>query len=448
MSTFRAGAARNVITPEIGCRIAGYYEERIAVDIHDDLYAKAIVLESTDTLIAIAECDLIGIRRELADQVKAMASEMTGIPAENILVGATHTHFGPTLARGENKVHGVDYVDWLPGRIADAIKMAQNRLRPAAVAHASGSCPEECHNRRYVMKDGSIVTNPGYLNPDVVKPAGPTDPEVGLMLLVDEAYHPIAVVGNYALHYVGGQFGATGSLNVGASPVDTSITADYFGVFDRSLQRMWGAEFVGIMLNGCAGDINNYDVFRPMPDYPEPWYQIQRVGDVVAAAAYKALRGIRLSEFQREPKLAALTRPFSIRRRTFSDEEVKEAQARLKGDRPKNLGDREWLIANGIVRLSRMPLVRETLVQAFRIGDLGLVGLPGEIFVEIGLEIKKRSPFRRTLITELANDATGYMPSPTAFDQGSYEVYGTACSRETGPELIATVSQMLQTLAT
>ncbi len=447
MPRLRAGAGTAVITPELGSHISGYFEDRLAENVHDELHAKALVLESGDTSLAIVVCDLIDLVLEDTERAKALAQERTGIPAESIFIACTHTHFGPTTSRGANVVEGIDYMDWMPGRIADSVKNAQNRLRPAQLAHTSGHCPEEAHNRRYLMKDGSIVTNPGILNPEVVKPVGPNDPEVGLLVVVDDDRDPIAVLANYALHYVGGQYGAVGSLSEGQSHVDTSITADYFGAFGRALPRMAGADFTAIMMNGCAGDINNIDVFRPAPEYPDPWYQINRVGDVLAAAAYKAWRGIRLSEFEREVTLGAATEVFTFRRREFSDEQVEAARKRLKGDSPTNLGDREWLEAHTTISLSERPVERKSCIQAMRIGDLGLVGLPGEIFVEIGLEIKQRSPFERTLIGELANDWLGYIPTPEAFEQGSYEVFTTPASPATAPAMIESALKLLEQLA-
>ena len=445
MGPLRAGAARNVITPDLGSHIAGYFEDRIAEDTHDDLCAKALVLESGDTSIAIVACDLIGLKLEDTDRAKALAHELTGIPADNIFICCTHTHFGPTTSRGVNVIHGIDYMDWLPGRIADSVKMAQNRLRRGAVAYGVGFA-KEGYNRRYHMKNGSVVTNPGILNPDIVGPAGPTDPEVGLLSVMDEERNLVAALASYSLHYVGGPYGAVGSLKEGTSNVDTSITADYFGAFDAALQRMAGVEFVGIMLNGCSGDINNIDVTRPAPDFPDPWYQIRRVADVVAAAAYQGLRSIRLADYQTQVKLGAANDRFMLRRREFSPQDIAAARERLKGQTPKNLGDRDWLTANTILHLSELPLEQPTLIQAMRIGDVGLAGFPGEIFVEIGMEVKKRSPFKRTLTAELANDAIGYIPTPKAFEEGSYEAYTTPTSPTTAPAMVESAVKLLNGL--
>jgi hypothetical protein len=432
----RVGAARSTITPPLGVRIAGYLTDRIAQDIHDDLYAKAIVLETAEASLAVVVCDLIDLKLACTDQAKAIAQDLTRIPADHILISATHTHFGPSVEHGVNLVDGSDYAGWLPRRIADSVKMAQNRLRPARVVHASGQCTEEVHNRRYRMKDGSVVTNPGFLNPDIVGPAGPTDPEIGLLAFLDDESEPIAVLANYPLHYVGGCSGASGSADADGAAVDLSITADYFGAFDQALQRMAAREFVAVMMNGCCGDINNIDISRPQPEYPHPWYQIERVANVVAAATYKAWQGVRLGSCDDAPTLGAATRRFAFRRRAFSSSEITAARELARRSPPRNLVDQEGLHAQTVVRLSEQPPEQETMVQAFRIGEVGLVGLPGEIFVEIGLEIKRRSPLGRTLIAELANDSLGYVPTSAAFEQGSYEVVTTAASPQTAPSLV------------
>lgn len=439
MSQLRAGAARSAITPSLGVHIAGSLNDRIAQDIHDDLYARALVLESGDTSLAIVVCDLIVLVREDLDRAKARAQELTGIPAENILISATHTHYGPGTVGIFNTPRQDDYLAWLPDRIADSIKLAQNRLRPAKMGHASGSCPEETHNRRYWMKDGSVRMNPGHENPDIVKPAGPTDPEVGVLAVMDEDGCPIAVVGSYSLHYVGG-------------PANT-ISADYFGAFDRALQRMAGGDFVAIMLNGCCGDTNNHDFSQPAPESPYPYYQVERVADVVAGEAFQAWRQIR--DFEDSPTLAVANDFFIFRRREVSEKELGQAQQRLQ--EPPNPSDRRWMYANEVVAVDQMPLEQETQIQAMRMGDLGLVGLPGEIFVEIGLEIKERSPLARTLVGELANDWIGYIPTDRALQEGSYEdgtssyetwtARSSRASKGTAPAMVESATKLLQQLA-
>jgi len=442
MSRLRAGAARTVITPRLGSHIAGYYVDRIAVDVHDDLHAKALVLESGDTALAIVLCDLIAIPRSHADRAKRRAEELTGISVENILIAATHTHYGPALEGGLMVPAEEEYVAWYPEAVADAVKLAQARLRPAMIGQGSGSCPEEVFNRRYFMKDGSVVTNPGRHNPNVVRPAGPTDPEVGTLVVLDEGWRPIALVANYALHYVGGP-----------SSIDDIISPDYFGAFDRAIQRIAGQECVGILLNGCCGDVNNIDVFGPERPCPYPHYHVDRIADLVAGEVLRTWKS--MQQFQSEPRLAVANDFFKFERRKVTEEQVARARARLakaaaEGNREAayaTSADPEWLIATMVAELAEAPPACETQIQVMRIGELGLVSLPGEIFVEIGLEIKQRSPFPRTIVAELGNDCLGYIPTAKAFEEGSYEAYTSHASKGTGAAMITSALALLNRVA-
>ena len=392
------------ITPKLGAHMAGSFSDRLADDVHDELHAKAIVLENEETALAIVVLDLIVILKEDADILKARASELTGIAAENIFVSATHTHTGPAPCGLLGAPRDEEYMLWLPEHAADAVKLAHNRLQPARCGHASGSCPEETHNRRWHMKDGSVRTNPGRENPELVRPAGPTDPEVAVAVFVDEQCKPIAALANYSLHYVGGGSG-------------TAISADYFAAFGKALQRMAGGEFVAIMANGCCGDINNIDFTSAVTPDPWPYYGVERVADVVAARAYGAWGQIR--DFEAEVELGAATEMIDFQRRESTEEELQEAREILADAGAHEPG--EVVYANEILEVDEEPLVRPTPIMGLRIGELGMVGMPGEIFVEYGLAVKEASPFARTMTVELANDYLGYCATDLALDEGGYE---------------------------
>lgn len=392
------------ITPKLGAHMAGYFSDRLADDVHDELHAKAIVLENEETALAVVVLDLIVILKEDADILKARASELSGIPVENIFVSATHTHTGPAPCGLLGAPRDDEYMAWLPGKAADAVKLAQNRLQPARFGHASGTCPEETHNRRWHMKDGTVRTNPGRENPDLVRPAGPTDPEVAVAVFVDDEYKPIAALANYSLHYVGGGSG-------------TAISADYFAAFGNALQRMAGGEFVAIMANGCCGDINNIDFTRAAIADPYPYYTVERVADVVAARAYGAWGQIR--DFEASVALGAATEMVDFHRRESTEDELQEARKILADAEAYEPGD--VVYANEILEVAQEPLVKPTPIMGLRIGDLGIVGMPGEIFVEYGLRVKDDSPFGRTMTVELANDYLGYCTTDLALDEGGYE---------------------------
>jgi hypothetical protein len=445
-----AGAARVVITPT-----TANWDWR---EVHDDLFARALALKSGDTTIVLVNVDLGSISKEVADRAKQLAQGLTQIPAENILIATTHTHYAPFVGRtaeGPAK----EYQEWLPPRIADAIWLAQSRLRPARVAHGSGSVPGEVFNRRYWMKDGKVWFNPPdvryrgadgrYVNvwqsSDIVRPAGPTDPEVGVLVVMGEDWKPIAVVANYALHYVGG-------------PHYEKISADYFGYFERALQRMAGAEFVGIMFNGTCGDVNNEDYMGTREadgtyrkDYElGSFYQVERVSNVVAAEVFRVWQGWRRSQYRSEVPLGVANDWFRFQFRRVSPEEVAQARDALAGPEADSFGDVQWLErvhARAVVDCAERGPERVTQIQAFRIGDLGVVTLPGEIFVEYGLQIKKASPFAQTLVCELANDSVGYVPTDRAMTEGSYEVLNSRAAPGTEGAMVSTATTLLKQLA-
>ncbi|NPV09098.1 MAG: hypothetical protein HPY83_14175 [Anaerolineae bacterium] len=417
MPQLKAGAARSCITPTVGTHMCGYFSDRLATDIHDDLYAKAIVLDNGEASVALVVCDLIALLKEDIVVLKERASALTGIPEDHIFVSCTHTHTGPASVGALGTPRDEAYMETAMVRAADSVKMAQERLVEAEAGVAAATCPGETFNRRWHMKDGTVRMNPGYQNPDMVRPAGPTDPEVLVLALRDRQRRPIAILANYSLHYVG-------------SAHPTAISADYFGYFDRALQRMAGADLVGIMANGFCGDINNCDFTRPRPDMPHPYFQIDRVANVVAAAAYGAWQGLRDFDYRDDVPLGAATESMTFRRRQPSEAELAAARALLKAESPdaaKEMPDAEskefgdWIYARETLLVAEEPLERPTPVMALRVGDLGIVGLPGEIFVEYGLQIKEQSPFAKTMTVELANDYIGYCPTDKALREGSYE---------------------------
>lgn len=417
MPGLKAGAARSCITPRVGTHMCGYFSDRLSTDVHDDLFAKAIVLENGDTSIALVVCDLIALFKEDIAVLKERAAALTGIPADHIFVSCTHTHTGPASVSALGTPRDEAYMEKSMERAADAVKLAQERLTEAQIGVASASCPGETFNRRWHMKDGTVRMNPGYQNPDMVRPAGPTDPEVLVLALREPGGAPIALLANYSLHYVG-------------SAHPTAISADYFGYFDRALQRLAGQEFVGIMANGCCGDINNCDFSKPRPEMPHPYFQIERVANVLAATAYGAWQGLRDFDYRDDVALGAATETVTFRRRQSTAAEVAAAKALLKADTPdaaKEIPDAEskgfgdWIYAREALLVEEEPVERPTPIMAVRIGDLGIVGMPGEIFVEYGLQIKERSPFAKTMTVELANDYIGYTPTDKALGQGSYE---------------------------
>ena len=436
MGTLQAGASSVNITPNLGCHMVGYFTDRRADRIHDELYARAIALSDGETTLGLLTCDLIDIPVRVVEAAKERIATQTGIPPDHVLISSTHTHTGPSAVGALGTPDEPEYAASLVPKIADAMIMAVDRMVPAEVAHASGDCREEVHNRRWHMADGSVRMNPGYQNPDAIRPAGPTDPQLGLLVFREvAAQRPIAMYANLALHYVGSSEG-------------TWVSADYFGAFGAALQRMAGAEFVTIMANGCQGNINNCDFSRPARRATHPYSAIEGVANVVAAEAWKQWNRLREEDFESDIPLKAELRRIPFQARTPTSEELAAARERYASG--EDWGDSEWVYARELVLLSESPSEWEIPVQALRIGDLGIVGLHGEVFVEIGLDIKARSPMGQTMVVGLANGSCGYIATDQALDEGSYETRlcrhvrapkGTArLWADTGVELLETLS--------
>lgn len=423
----KAGVSCLDITPPLGTKMRGYFEERTASTVHDPLHVRSFALENDGAGLAIAVCDVIGIDRRYLDQAKARITETTGLLPEQVLISCTHTHTGPET--GDDA-----YTEWLWQRIGDGVRIAWQALEPVQVGWARTSEERLVFNRRYRMTDGSVQTNPGVGNPQVVEPAGPTDAEVGVLALHRAGGQPLGVLGNYALHYVG-------------IPDDfTALSADYFGFFSTLIQRLRGASFVAALSNGACGDINNVDVMGAGKRRNDHYQHCERAAALVAANAFYAWNE---AEFVEEAPLAGALAEITLPPRPPATEadlaRAQDIEDRLAAGQPVLMGERSF--QRRVRRFAaEPPTARKTLVQALRIGDLALVGAPGELFVELGMEIKRRSPFAQTMVLELANDSVGYIPTLRAFEEGAYEPNSSPYEAGFGELIVDTAVSLLEGL--
>lgn len=430
---WRAGFAEVDITPPVGWRRAGGYTELVSTGVRDPLLAKAMVLAQGDTRVAFVGNDLTAVPRDLTDRARRLAGKKTGIPFANIVITATHTHGGPEYfgvlrdflhARAKGKHDGkdpqepVDYRGQLVGRWADAIVQAHAALRPAQLSVVVPLQPGVAFNRRFHMRDGSVGWNPGKLNPGVVRPAGPTDPELSFLLAKDAAAGtPLGSLTVFAMHtaiFGGPEFGAC-----------------YPGHLARALRGWLGAPgFVSIFGEGCAGDINHIDVATSDPQDGDTYPP--HVGAKLAATITTALPLARpVAASRLAMKSVMIHAPVT----PISDAEY-AAASRLMETLDRN--DAAFLVIVDAWRkvyrrqfwerhAGRLPQE----IQAIRLdGNTALVTLPHEVFVELGMAIKAGSPFRTTIVVSLANDMDFYLPTRRAFEEGNYEP--TTCPLEPG----------------
>jgi hypothetical protein len=419
-----AGAAAVDITPkEFPLNMPGGFSANMAESAHDPLHARTIVLDDASTRIAITIIDTLGAGPEVLDEIKALASEKTGIPPHRMLISSTHTHSGPSHPK-EGPAPAVAYRKLFVEGVTESIVRANQSLKPAAFGSASHPLPDEVFNRRWYLKPGKMPLNPfGKLDtvkmnpgtsPDVLdRPAGPTDPDVHVLSVQDTRRRPIALYANYALHYVGG------------SP-KAQISADYFGEFARVFPSRVGnpTDFVAMLSNGASGDINNipFGVTRPPR---EPFEQIRIVAQKTADTAWLALR--KIERHRNDVQIAMAERNIPLKYRRPSSEDIAQAKSFLAVKNKEAVEQLPRLAQNyAHSTLRAAERADETLtvkLQAIRIGDTALCGIPFEAFVEMGLELKKRSPFPHTVIVGLANGRHGYLPTVEQHRLGGYETW-------------------------
>jgi hypothetical protein len=276
-------------------------------------------------------------------------------------------------------------------------------------------------------KYDAVKMNPGT-SPDIIdRPAGPTDPAVSVLSFQDQRRQPLALYANYALHYVGG------------SP-KAQLSSDYFGEFARVFPSRVGspAGFVAMLSNGASGDINNipFGTIRPPR---EPFEQIRVVAQKTADAAWFALR--KIERHQGEVRLAMLERNVPLKYRRPSEEEVAQARAFLAvkdKDAIEQLPRLAQNYAHSTLRAAERTEDTLTVkLQAIRIGDTAVCGIPFEAFVEMGLELKGRSPFPHTVVVGLANGRHGYLPTTEQHPLGGYETWlGTNSVQEDAARIL------------
>ena len=436
----RAGAAAVKITPPKGAPLAGYYYVRAAEGVHDDLYAKTLVLEQGGTRVAFVVCDLISLTRSIVEEARRLVTERSGVEGGNVMISATHSHTGPVLrggstrsaAQGGEQDIAVQYTAQLPGFIAESVRLAEANLTNALVSAALGHEERLSFNRRYVMKNGSVAWNPGKLNTNIARAAGPIDPDVGVLLAqTRDAKKALATYVNFAMHpdTVGG----------------LEMSADYPFALSRLLGEYHGPEMVTIFANGACGNINHVDVKWKEPQKGHA--EAARIGTILAAEVLQTFKKVQPVSGPLRARSEIVKLPLPI----VAEAELEEARriARIPADtkttQPKFLDRVKAYKVLDVAARDGKP--HETEVQVVALGDdVAWVSLPGEIFVELGLAIKKGSPFRHTFIAELANGSVGYIPNREAYAQGAYEVVSSRCAEGAGELLVQSAIHQLRKL--
>jgi neutral ceramidase len=424
-----AGAATSNITPELGGEVVGGFAPYPCSNIHDELHARCLVLDDGKTKLALVVCDLLGLHRSVTEKARQLIEKESGIPAANVLISGTHTHSAVNALGGPvrgyfSDLELTDYQKFVARRIADGVRRAVNLLRPAEIAFGAVDVPEHVHIRRWFLKEGSmppnpfgkidkVKMNPGAGNPALVEPAGEPDPTISIIALREPGGRLISVYSAYSLHYVGGVTGA-------------DISADYYGVYCEALKKLQASggdypPFVAMMANGTSGDANNINFRNPQPS-KKPYEQMRYVAEDVATKVNGALAKL---TWQNSATLAARYRELDVKWRKVPDEliawakEIEAKAPRIQGGK----ADLPLAYAGRVQRLAKASPETKFATQVLRIGDVCIGSSPCETFAETGVEFRKRNPFAKSFMVELANGYYGYMPTPRHFELGGYETW-------------------------
>ncbi len=428
------------ITPTLGCSLAGGMRDNIATEIHDELHVRGLVLDNGKARIAMATVDSCAVPRTIFDRAKELIAKHTSIPASHVLLSATHSHSAPASTHLFQSQADPKYTDLLAVKIADCIRLSVSRLQPARVGYGAGREERLVFNRRFFMKPGTIppdpfgrttdrvLMNPAVGSPNIDRPAGPTDPEVAVLAVESLDGNPIAVYASYALHYVGGVGGG-------------HISADYFGAWAEAMQRLAGKPFVPILANACSGNINGVN-FRGQPVRAAPYAMMRNYADTLAAETFRVWRSL---EYRDDIELQASIEELTFETRLPPKDDV-DAARKLLGFKEGPYADRAEIYARETMLLADYPRQVKSFVQAMRIGSMGVATYPGEAFVELGLEAKSKSPFKTTMMVELANDYRGYLPTVEGHELGGYETWRAKSShleKQAASKLVASAVRQL-----
>jgi hypothetical protein len=437
----RAGAATVEITPtQLPVLVNGGFLSRRGKSVRSKLHARALVLDDGNTKLAIVIIDTCMMPRELFDPAKAEVEKKTGIPVSNILMAATHTHAAPSSFGCLGTEPDKKYVQFVTPLIVQSVVDAHARLEPAQVGAAVIHADKYTALRRWVLRPGRMRTSPfgektvratmhaAGNSEDATGPTGPEDPDLSVLAVQARDGRPIALIGNFANHYV-------------PSPL---VGSGYFGMFaaqiEHKLNRDGARGVVGVMSQGTSGDVWLRDYFTPPPRKLPTIGKYTRDMVDLAVTAYENI------EFRHDITLAAAATELALEYRVPNAKRLAWAKSlvakmgnRLPRSRPEVYA-REALILHEKRRT-------KIVLQALRIGDIGITALPNEVYALTGLKLKALSPLKTTINIELANGADGYIPPPEQHYLGGYTTWparSAGLEKQAEPKITESLIQLLE----
>jgi neutral ceramidase len=438
-NNLQAGVAKVDITPPLGTLINGDFVTHYSTQVHDTLYAKALVFKSHGVTVAFCIVDICAMRRELLDDIKQQVKMLTGILPQNLLISSTHTHASGSVESLLLGAADLPYRQKLPSLIVEAIVKAQQNLVNAKIGFGSVDVPDYVLCRRYAMQPGyearnpvtggldQIKTNPFGAEDQIIAPVSKMDTQLCYLAVKNEQDEWLSLLGNYSMHYVGDWENGT-------------LSPDYFGEFSNQLKDLLNAgdDFLGMLSNGTSGEANIWD-FLNSDRFPKGNYEKSRLigGDL----AKRVAQSVSEIEWQTDVYVASQYAEVQVGIRKPAANELEAAQLLVAQSRYEQLEGIDFktmqqLYAREQILLNEFPDQVNFPVQAIRIGDVTIGALGGEFFAETGLALK--SEVKNYFTITLANDYVGYVCPEHEIERGGYETWRcrTSCLDVTAEQQI------------
>ena len=420
MNNLKAGFGRTIINPKEGTPISGYYKPRFAEGVIDDLEANALALSDGNNTLLLIAVDNCGIKLDILNVYRSEISKECLLPTENIIITATHTHTGPVCATASENELVKEYITFLKGKLMEVSKAAIADLSDAKMGYGVGKAENISFGRRYIMKDGSIKTNPGVNNPDIVKPLGEVDERVSVLRFDREADSLVFV--NFTTHpdVVGG----------------SKISSDWPGLTRRCVEKAIDNTKC-IFVNGAEGDVNHVNVhpkggdfngmFNDFDDVARGYDHARHMAHVVTGGVLQCYCKVIYVDV---PEIICKEKSVSIASNMPKASDIPEArrinELHIAG-KDDEIPFTGMMLTTVVAEAARMlalehgPESFAMPINAVSLGSVAFVTIPGEGFTDIGLALKKAEGFELIIPIGLANGYEGYFPMKDSYDEGGYE---------------------------
>ncbi len=449
MANLEVGFGRVNITPPMGINIVGYTLVRKADGVLDELEANAVAISDGKRKVVLISVDNIGISKLYIEEFKQTICEKAGLKKEELFLHSTHTHTGPALRTvdGEEEMKMVEaYKEFALSKCVDVAKFALADLKPAKMGYGVAKAPNIAFIRRYRMKDGSVKTNPGVLNPDILHPIGEVDENVSVIRFDREGAETV-VISNLGCHpdTVGGN----------------KISADWPGFVRREFEKAIDNTKC-VFFNGAEGDVNHVNVHPSSGDFNDMFNDFdgcsrgyghaRYMGRVIAGAMMQIYDKVNYTD---DTEIKCLQRVYDIPANVPDPKDIPLARKYYelhKAGRDDEIPFKAMMLtiaiseAGRMLRLEHGPESFPFLLSAITIGKIAFFGIPGEPFNAIGRALKETEDYDMVVPCCNVNGYEGYFPMQDSYDEGGYEARVSNFKAGVAEKIIASGKEMLTDL--